>query len=61
MRANPDPPATTGVYGPKLGRKFGAEYAPFIVTRTLQRGEIAVTELLRGPAARTLVRPASTA
>jgi AraC family transcriptional regulator len=45
MRANPDPPATTGVYGPKLGGKFGAEYAPFIVTRTLQRGEIAVTEL----------------
>jgi AraC family transcriptional regulator len=45
MRANLDSPATRGVYGPKLGGNFGAEDAPFIVTRTLQRGEIAVTEV----------------
>jgi len=45
MRANLDSPATRGVYGPSLGENFGAEDAPFIVTRTLQRGEIAVTEV----------------
>ena len=45
MRANLDSPATRGVYGPNLGENFGAEDAPFIVTRTLQRGEIAVTEV----------------
>jgi AraC family transcriptional regulator len=44
MRANPGSIAT-GVYGPSLGGNFGAEDAPFIVTRTLQRGEIAVTEV----------------
>jgi AraC-like DNA-binding protein len=42
---NLDSPATTGVYGPQLGGKFGAEDAPFFVTRTLQRGEIALTEV----------------
>jgi AraC-like DNA-binding protein len=45
MRANLDSPVTKGVYGPNLGGKFGAEDAPFIVTRTLQRGEVAVTEV----------------
>ena len=45
MRARLDSPAATGVYGPNLGGNFGAEDAPFIVTRTLQRGEIAVTEV----------------
>jgi AraC-like DNA-binding protein len=45
MRTSLDSPATTGVYGPILGGNFGAEDAPFIVTRTLQRGEIAVTEV----------------
>jgi AraC family transcriptional regulator len=45
MRANLGSPAMTGVYGPDLAENFGAEDAPFIVTRTLQRGEIAVTEV----------------
>jgi AraC family transcriptional regulator len=45
MRASLDSPPTTGVYGPNLGENFGAEDAPFIVTRTLQRGEIGVTEV----------------
>ena len=38
-------PATTGLYGPSFGRKFGANDAPFIKTRTLQGAELAVTEL----------------
>jgi AraC family transcriptional regulator len=45
MRASLDSAVTTGVYGPNLGENFGAKDAPFIVTRTLQRGEIAVTEV----------------
>jgi AraC family transcriptional regulator len=45
MRANLNSPATKGVYGPNLGGNFGAEDAPFIVTRTLRPGEIAVTEV----------------
>jgi AraC family transcriptional regulator len=45
MRANLGSPATTGVYGRDLAENFGAEDAPFTVTRTLQRGEIAVTEV----------------
>lgn len=36
-------PAAMGLYGPNFGKKFGAEDAPFI--RTLQAGEVAVTEL----------------
>ena len=37
------PPQT---YGQRLAANFGAETAPFMVTRSLQRAEIAVTELL---------------
>lgn len=33
------------VYGRNLGAKFGAEDAPYIVTRALQSGELAATEL----------------
>jgi AraC family transcriptional regulator len=36
---------TAGVYGRNLGENFGAEDAPFIVTRSLQCAEIAVTEI----------------
>jgi AraC family transcriptional regulator len=32
-------------YGRKLAHRFGADEAPFIVTRSLPRGEIAVTEI----------------
>ena len=41
------PAPTTGprAYGQDLGQKFGAENAPAIVTRSLQRAELAVTEL----------------
>jgi|SRR5579859_3324050 len=35
-----------GVYGNSLGQKFGAEEAPFILTRSLQCSEIAVTEVI---------------
>ena len=34
-----------GAYGRRLGEHFGVEDAPCIVTRTLQRDEIAVTEV----------------
>jgi len=37
--------SATGVYGQGLGEKYGAGDAPFIVTRSLQRAEIAVTEV----------------
>ena len=37
--------ATTRVYGRVLAEKFGAGDAPFIVTSSLQRAEIAVTEV----------------
>jgi AraC family transcriptional regulator len=45
MRASLESAATTGVYGPDLGSNFGATEAPFVVTRNLQRGEIAVTKV----------------
>jgi AraC-like DNA-binding protein len=45
MRGSLSSPSATGVYGPSLGGNFGATDAPFIVTRTLQRGEIALTEV----------------
>jgi len=45
MRPNQDLRATAGVYGGTLGTKFGAEDAPFIVTRSLQSADIAVTEV----------------
>jgi len=45
MRANQSSPTMAGVYGRNLGEKYGAEDAPFIVTRSLNRGEIAVTEI----------------
>jgi AraC family transcriptional regulator len=45
MSANQGSRATAGVYGRNLGEKFGAEDAPFIVTRSLQCAEIAVTEV----------------
>ena len=34
-----------GAYGPRLSERFGVEDAPHIVTRTLQRAEIALTEV----------------
>ena len=37
--------AGPGAYGRRLGERFGADDAPHIVTRTLQRAEIAVTEV----------------
>jgi len=37
--------APTCVYGRSLAEKFGAEASPFIVTRSLQRDEIAITEV----------------
>jgi AraC-like DNA-binding protein len=37
--------ASAGAYGRTLVQRFGAEDAPFIVTRSLRRGEMAVTEL----------------
>ncbi|MDB5426755.1 MAG: AraC family transcriptional regulator [Phenylobacterium sp.] len=37
--------ASAGAYGRNLAQRFGAEDAPFIVTRCLRRGEMAVTEL----------------
>jgi AraC family transcriptional regulator len=45
MRANRGSDAVAGVYGQNLGTKFGAEDAPFIATRSLQNGLMAVTEL----------------
>ena len=36
---------TVDVYGRNLGTKFGAEDAPFVVTRSLKGAEIAVTEV----------------
>jgi AraC family transcriptional regulator len=45
MRANRGSDAMAGVYGQSLGTKFGAQDAPFIATRSLQNGVIAVTEL----------------
>jgi AraC family transcriptional regulator len=45
MRANPSSRAATGVYGRNLGTKFGAEDAPFILTRSLQCEDIAATEV----------------
>jgi AraC family transcriptional regulator len=45
MSAVQESQATAGVYGRNLGKKFGAEDAPFIVTRSLKSAEIAVTEL----------------
>jgi AraC-like DNA-binding protein len=35
----------SGAYGQSLGEKFGVEEAPYIVTRSLQRAEIALTEV----------------
>ena len=37
--------APRGAYGPGLGERFGVADAPCIVTRTLQRAELAVTEV----------------
>lgn len=37
--------STAGVYGRNLGRDFGAEDAPFILTRSLQCTEIAITDV----------------
>jgi len=45
MRANPSSRPATGVYGRNLGTKFGAEDAPFILTRSLQCEDIAATEV----------------
>jgi AraC family transcriptional regulator len=45
MLANRGSDAVAGVYGQNLGTKFGAEDAPFIATRSLQNGLMAVTEL----------------
>ena len=45
MRANQGSQAPSGVYGRNLGRKFGAEDAPCILTRSLQCADIAVTEI----------------
>ena len=43
--SRPAKETTVDVYGRNLGTKFGAEDAPFIVTRSLKSAEIAVTEL----------------
>ena len=45
MGARAGSQARTDVYGRNLGRKFGAEDAPFILTRSLQSAELAVTEV----------------
>ncbi|UCI05172.1 helix-turn-helix transcriptional regulator [Mesorhizobium sp. B1-1-8] len=45
MGANPDTLAASSVYGRNLGHKFGAEDAPFILTRSLKSTDIAITEL----------------
>jgi len=45
MRANSGSEAMADVYGQNLGTKFGAGDAPFIATRSLQSGVMAVTEL----------------
>jgi AraC-like DNA-binding protein len=45
MRASRVSPAAAGVYGQDLGKDFGAQDAPFILTRSLQWAEIAVTEI----------------
>src|SRR5580692_11508368 len=45
MRANRGSDAISGVYGQNLGKKFGAEDAPFIAMRSMQNGLMAVTEL----------------
>jgi AraC-like DNA-binding protein len=45
MRANRGSDAIAGVYGQNLGKKFGAEDAPFIAMRSMQNGLMAVTEL----------------
>src|SRR5579862_8566090 len=38
--------AASGVHGRALGEKFGTRDAPSVVTRTLSRAEVAVTEIL---------------
>jgi AraC-like DNA-binding protein len=45
MSANPGSRATADVYGRNLGEKFGAQDAPFVLTRSLQCAELAVTEV----------------
>jgi len=45
MMVNQEVPVAASVYGRKLGIKFGAEDAPFILTRSLQCADIAVTEV----------------
>lgn len=46
MGALPSSQATSGVHGRGLGDKFGSRHAPSVVTRTLSRAEVAVTEIL---------------
>jgi AraC family transcriptional regulator len=45
MSARQDSPVTTGLCGRSLARKFGAEDSPCVVTRSLQRTDMAVTEV----------------
>jgi AraC family transcriptional regulator len=45
MAARPDSQAEANVYGRNLGEKFGAQDAPFVLTRSLQCTEVAVTEV----------------
>src|SRR6185503_3548525 len=45
MSARQDSLVTTGLCGRSLARKFGAEDSPCVVTRSLQRTDMAVTEV----------------
>jgi AraC family transcriptional regulator len=45
MTVKPGSRATADVYGRSLGEKFGARDAPFVLTRSLQCAELAVTEV----------------
>jgi AraC family transcriptional regulator len=45
MSASHDSRVAPDVYGRNLGKKFGAEDAPCVVTRSLQCAELAVTEV----------------
>lgn len=45
MRAVQDSGARASVYGQSLAKNFGAREAPFVVTRTLHRAEIAITDI----------------
>jgi AraC family transcriptional regulator len=45
MTGNHSTQDVAGVYGRSLGEKFGAEDAPSIMTRSLRRAEIAITDI----------------